>query len=236
MELLTMAEERGVYVVEDAAHAHGSELDGKMAGSFGIANAFSFFSTKVITTGEGGMITTNDDEIAEKARILRNQGKVKGNLIGVMGYNWRMTELQAIVGLEQLKLLPEIIERRRRVAKIYDDLLEKIRSLEALDIPENVKPNYYKYIVFLPKGRDPETLRTYLKEKYGVSLAGYVYEVPLHRQPVFREYVDDPNSYPTADDLCRRHIALPIYPQMTEEEAHYVIDSLKSALKALGWT
>jgi len=234
-ELLELAEERNLYVVEDAAHAHGSELDGRKAGSFGVANAFSFFSTKVMTTGEGGMITTDDDEIAEKARIMRNQGKVRGNLIGMMGYNWRMTEFQAIIGLEQLRLLPEIIKGRRKVARLYDELLEDIKVIEVLKEPENVKSNYYKYIVFLPKGRDPEVLRAYLKEKYGVSLAGYVYEVPLHEQPVFKDYVDDPGSYPVADDLCHRHIALPIYPQMTDEEVRYVVDSLKRALRALGW-
>jgi len=234
-ELLELAEEKGLYVVEDAAHAHGSELNSRKAGSFGVANAFSFFSTKVMTTGEGGMITTDDDEIAEKARIMRNQGKVRGNLIGMMGYNWRMTELQAIVGLEQLRLLPEIIKGRRRVAKMYDELLEDIKVIEVLKEPENVKSNYYKYIAFLPKGRDPEVLRAYLKEKYGVSLAGYVYEIPLHKQPVFKDYVDDPGSYPVADDLCHRHIALPIYPQMTDEEVRYVVDSLKRALRALGW-
>ena len=233
--LLELAEERGIYVVEDAAHAHGSELKDRKAGTFGIANAFSFFSTKVMTTGEGGMITTNDDEIADTARLLRNQGKVKGNLLGAIGYNWRMTEFQAIIGLEQLRLLPEMIEGRRRVARMYDELLMGIPCLEPLQIPSECKMNYYKYVVFLPKGCDPEALRAHLKEKYGVSLAGYVYEVPLHRQPVFKEYVDDPGGFPVADDLCYRHIALPIYPQMTEEEVHYVVESLKSALKDLGW-
>ncbi len=234
-ELLEFSNERGIYIVEDAAHAHGSELNGKKAGSFGIANAFSFFSTKVITTAEGGMITTNDDEIAEKARILRNQGKIKGNLIGMMGHNWRMTEFQAIVGLEQLKLLPEILEKRRKIAQLYDDLLKDLKILRLLDIPPNTKTSYYKYIAFLPKGKDPEKLRFYLKEHYNVTLAGYVYEVPLHRQPVFKEYVTNLESYPNADDLCYRHIALPIYPQMTEEEIQYVVDSLRKSLKALGW-
>jgi len=234
-KLLELAEDEGFHVVEDAAHAHGSELKGHKAGAFGRAAAFSFFSTKVMTTGEGGMITTNDDEIADKARLFRNQGKVKGNLIGVMGYNWRMTELQAIVGLEQLRLLDEIVERRRRVARIYDELLSDHPVLEILEIPKESRTNYYKYIVFLPKGRKPDVLRALLKEKYGVELAGYVYEVPLHRQPVFKEYVSSLEEFPMADDLCYRHIALPIYPQMTEEEAQYVVECLNKALRELGW-
>jgi len=235
IELMEFAEEHGLYVVEDAAHAHGSMLDERKAGAFGIANAFSFFSTKVMTTGEGGMITTSNDDIAEKARLIRDQGKVKGNLIGVMGYNWRMTEFQAIVGLAQLRMLEEMIAGRRRVARLYDELVADISILEPLVVPENVRHNYYKYILFLPKGRDPIELKQYMNSKYNISLAGFVYEVPLHRQPVFKEYVDDPNSYPVADDLCYRHIALPIYPQMTDEEAQYVVDSLKSSLRELGW-
>ena len=234
-ELLELAEQHDLYVIEDAAHAHGSMLDSKKAGGFGIAGSFSFFSTKVITTGEGGMITTNDVEIAEKARLLRDQGKVRGNLVGVIGYNWRLTEFQAIVGLAQLRLLEEIIEKRTRIAKVYDELLKDNLTCQPLKIPLNVRHNYYKYIAFLPKGCDPEVLRKRLAEKYGVSLSGYVYEVPLHRQPVFKEYVEAPNSYPLADDLCTRHIALPVYPDMTEEDAQYVVESLKFALKDLGW-
>jgi len=234
-KLLELAGQRGFYVVEDAAHAHGSMLDGKKAGNLGIAGSFSFFSTKVITTGEGGMITTNDEVIADKARLLRDQGKVRDNVVGAVGYNWRMSEFQAIVGLAQLRLLEEIIEKRARIARIYDELLKEFSMLRLLDIPPDVRPNYYKYIVFLQKGRDPDVLKKHLKEKYNVSLGGYVYEAPLHRQQVFKEYVENPYDYPTADDLCSRHIALPIYPQMAEEEAQYVIESLKNALSDLRW-
>jgi len=229
-ELLELAEQCSLYVIEDAAHAHGSMLNGRKAGTFGIAGAFSFFSTKVITTGEGGMITTNNEEIAAKARLLRDQGKVKGNFVGVMGYNWRMTEFQAIIGLSQLRLLEEIIDKRTKIAKIYDELLKEVRALEPLKVPENVRHNYYKYIVFLSRGRDPELLKQYLKEKYNVSLSGYVYEAPLHRQLIFREFVENVNDYPIADDLCTRHITLPIYPQMTEEEAQHAIECVNLAL------
>lgn len=233
-ELMKLTERFGVHMVEDAAHAHGSMLDGRKAGSFGLVNAFSFFSTKVMTTGEGGMITTDRDEIAEKAKLLRDQGKIRGNLVGAIGYNWRMTEIQAIIGLAQLRLLEEIIEKRHRIAKLYDELLRGIPKLQPLEIPKSVRHNHYKCIFFLQKGRDPEILAKRLKEKHRVRLAGYVYEVPLHRQPIFKEY-SDVSGYPVADDLCIRHIALPIYPQMTEDEGQYVVESLKQALQDLGW-
>jgi len=234
-EILEFAERRNIHLVEDAAHACGSMLDGKRAGSFGVAAGFSFFSTKVMTTGEGGMIVTSVDGIAEEARLLRDQGKIKGNLVGALGYNWRITEFQAIVGLAQLRLLEQIVEKRTRIAKLYDELLKDIPLLKVLNIPDNVRHNYYKYIAFLPKGKDPEILGKLLKEKYNVRLGGYVYEVPLHRQPIFKEYVDDPDSYPIADDICIRHVSLPIYPQMSEEEVQYVVASLKRALQEPKW-
>lgn len=233
-ELMKLAEQCDIHVVEDAAHAHGSMLNGRKAGTFGHANAFSFFATKVMTTGEGGMITTDGDEIAERAKLLRDQGKIRGNLVGTIGYNWRMTEIQAIIGLAQLHLLEEIIEKRCRIAKLYDETLKDILELQPLEIPKNVRHNYYKYLIFLQKGRDPKILAKRLKEKHNVRLAGYVYEVPLHRQPVFKEY-GDVNGYPVADDLCTRHIALPVYPQMTEDEAQYVVESLKQSLQGVGW-
>jgi len=234
-ELIELCEDKGRYLVEDCAHAHGSMLDGKKAGTFGIAGAFSFFPTKVVTTGEGGMITTNDDDIADMARLLRNQGKIKGNMVGVIAYNWRMTEFQAVMGLAQLSLLEDMIKKRTNIAKIYDEMLKDDEVLKPLKIPKGVRHNYYKYIMFLPKGRDPEVLREYMKKNYNISLSGYVYEIPLHKQPPFQKYVSKEDRYPMAEDLCSRHISLPIYPEMTTEEAYYVVTSLLSSIKELGW-
>jgi len=234
-ELVELCEDKRIYLVEDCAHAHGSMLDGKKAGTFGIAGAFSFFPTKVMTTGEGGMITTNDDDVANMAKLLRNQGKIKGNMVGVIAYNWRMTEFQAIMGLVQLSLLEEMIEKRTNIARIYNEMLRDNEVLKPLKIPKGVRHNYYKYIMFLPKRREPEVLREYLKKNYNISLSGYVYEIPLHKQPPFQKYVGEKDKYPRAEDLCSRHIALPIYPEMTTEEAYYVAESLLSSIKELGW-
>jgi perosamine synthetase len=235
-KLVELAKSKNLYVVEDAAHAHGSTLNDVKAGALGTAAGFSFFSTKVMTTGEGGMLTTSNEEIMQKGQMIRDQGKLKGNLAGVRGYNWRMTEFQAIVGLAQLKLLEEIVEKRIKIARIYDDILEGFSVLEIIKPPAKSRSNYYKYSALIPKGRNPEELRLHLKSKYKVSLGGYVYEVPLHKQPIFAEYVTNQSEFPVADDLCTRHIALPMYPQMSVEEAHYVADSVKSSIKELGWS
>lgn len=129
---------RGIPLVEDAAHAHGSTLDGQAAGAFGVAAAFSFFSTKVMTTGEGGMILTGDECLDRDARVLRDQAKVAGgNLHETLGYNWRMAEVQAIMGIAQLRRLGEFISRRREIAAIYDRVLANIPGIELLPVPPN---------------------------------------------------------------------------------------------------
>ena len=227
LELMEICEEKGIYLVEDAAHAHGGMLNGKKAGCFGVAAAFSFFTTKVMTTGEGGMITTNNEEIYEKAKLMRDQAKIEGrNFHRELGNNWRMTEFQAIMGLEQLRLLEKMIEMRTKVARAYDDELSGIPKLSLMEIPPRVRPNYYKYIAFL-EGYDRDKLYAEMKE-LGVSMGGLVYEIPLHKQPVFQRYASE--SLPVSEDLCSRHICPPIYPQLTEEEVSYVASCLRRCL------
>jgi dTDP-4-amino-4,6-dideoxygalactose transaminase len=228
-DLTELCEKRGLQLVEDAAHAHGSELDKKKAGTFGIAGGFSFFSTKVMTTGEGGMMVTDDEEICEKARLLRDQSKAGGKEYHEMiGSNWRMTEFQALLGIVQLELLDKFIEERNRVARIFDKEFENVLKLKPLEIPKNVRHNFYKYVVFAPKGFDREALRQKLKKEYGVSLSGCVYELPCHLQPIFKEQKN--GNFPVSEDLCTRHICPPIYATMKDDEAVYVVDSIRRCL------
>jgi len=231
-EIKEICERRGLYLIEDAAHAHGSALDGKKAGSFGIAAAFSFYPTKVMTSGEGGMITTDDERIYRRACILRDQGKASfgQNLHVELGYNWRMSEIHAVLGLYQFRRLEEFIAQRRKVAGIYDEGLREIEGLRPLAIPPGVESNYYKYVAFLDRGIDRASLKRELREKYGVSLSGEVYEIPCHLQPIFKGLAEE-GSLPVAEDLCRRMVCLPISAVMTDEEAHYVVDSLRKVLR-----
>jgi perosamine synthetase len=223
--LRDLCRSRGIALIEDAAHAHGSSLDGQSAGAIGDAGAFSFFSTKVMTTGEGGMVVTDRDDIASTARLLRDQAKVAGkNLHEVAGYNWRMTEFQAIVGLAQLGRLSEFVQERQRVAAIYDELLSgNGKGLEPLPIPPGTDSNYYKYVV-LVEGHDIGQLGSRLAEDFGVKLGGFVYDVPLHQQPAFSAFTT--NSLPRAEYLCSHHICPPIYPSLTSDDAHYVASAL----------
>jgi dTDP-4-amino-4,6-dideoxygalactose transaminase len=228
--LVDLAQRKGLWLVEDAAHAHGSSLGSTKAGAFGIASSFSFYPTKVMTSGEGGMIVTNDDKLAEEARIYRDQGKASFTVNAHirMGYNWRMSEPHAIIGVRHLERLPAMIADRQAIAACYDQGLRDLQNLQTLAVPANGTCNYYKYIAILKEKRDRKELKAALREKYGVSLAGEVYEEPLHKQPIFKQYCTGP--LPIAEDLCARHICLPIFSGMQVSDAQQVIRALKQTV------
>ena len=229
-ELQALAKRKSLFLVEDAAHAHGSSYEGTMAGAFGSAGAFSFYPTKVMTAGEGGMITTDDARIADEARIYRDQGKASFtvNAHTRLGYNWRMSEPNAVIGLRHLLRLPEMIAGRQRVAALYDTALKDFAGLAPLSVPPGAVCNYYKYIALLKEPRDRRALKAELREKYGVSLTGEVYEEPIQKQPIFEQYADFP--LPDSERACAGHICLPVFGGMTEDQAHQVIDALRRTI------
>jgi len=233
--LAALCDEHGVALVEDAAHAHGSALDGRSAGSFGIAGAFSFYPTKVIAGGEGGMIVTNDDTIAEEARTYRDQGKgsFHANFHTRLGANWRMSEPHAAIVLAQLHRLDEFIAARQELAAHYDAALGGT-GLRPLSIPADAHCNYYKYVAFLPDGVDRTILKQTVRERFDIGLSGEVYDTPLHQQPVFSHLTD--RTLPGAEWLCARHVCLPLYPSLTYSDVDYVIDSVGTVLAELGAT
>jgi perosamine synthetase len=228
-EIATLCATNGVELVEDAAHAHGSALDGRSAGKFGVAASFSFYPTKVIAGGEGGMIVTDDDNIAEEARVYRDQGKgsFHANFHTRLGANWRMSEPHAAIVLSQLQRLDEFIARRQLLAARYDAALTSL-DLDVLAIPPAASSNYYKYVAFLPDGIDRTAFKQYLRSEFDIGLSGEVYDTPLHHQPVFAELDDRP--LPGAEWLCARHVCLPLYPALSEEDVDYVVESLAVAL------
>jgi len=232
-EIEQICKERDIFLIEDAAHAHGSTLNGKQAGSFGVAAAFSFYPTKVMTSAEGGMITTDDEKIYERALIFRDQGKAGflGNIHTEMGYNWRMSEIHAAIGLSQFARLEEFIADRRRAASIYDKELRGIDNLSLIQIPPEAKSNYYKYVALLKDGTDRAALKKEMREKYNVGLSGEVYELPCHLQPVIKDkYGFKGGEFPVAEELCRRQICLPVFAGIKEDEAKYVVDSLRRVI------
>ena len=225
---------KGLFLIEDAAHAHGSSWKGQRAGTFGVAGSFSFYPTKIMTSGEGGMIVTHSEQIKNEAAIYRDQGKEKfsSNFHIRLGYNWRMSELHAIVGLAQLRRLGDFIEARTRIARVYDKGLPGITGVKPVLEAPGGRGCYYKYLAVLENGIERTRLKQLLREKHQVGLSGEVYEVPLHQQPVFTRY--GTGRFPVSEKLCAQHICLPIYSNMTEREAEYVLESLSETIKELG--
>jgi dTDP-4-amino-4,6-dideoxygalactose transaminase len=217
----------GLWLFEDCAHAHGSRMNGMMAGRFGVAGAYSFFATKVMTSGEGGMLVTDDDALAERARGLRDYGKADPwvSYHTEIGSNWRMAEFCAAVGLIQLRRLEDFISWRGTIARLYTEALHDLPEVTPV-LPAG-RSSGYKYIVLLPEGVDRERVKGAMKEQ-GVSLSGGVYDTPLHRQPVFKDVRD---AFPVADDICSRHICLPLYYGMTDTEASFVLAQLRDVLR-----
>lgn len=227
VELARLCEERGVPLVEDAAHAAGASYAGRHAGSFGVAAAFSLFSTKVMTSGEGGLLVTDDDRIRDTAQLLRDHAKNPDGTMSTTGYNWRLTEMQAIVSRTQLRRLDEMVAGRNAVAAVYDERLVGVEGIRLLGSPTDAVHNRYKYIVVLERHR-PQDVHDLLRDKYGIALGGYVYQTPCHSQDAFRSYATGP--FPGADLLCPAHICPPIYPDMPLADAAYVADALKEVL------
>lgn len=230
-DLVSFCRERDIYLIEDAAHAQGSMFAGRPAGAFGHAATFSFYPTKVMTSGEGGMIVTNDAALAERCRIFRDQGKkdFSSNIHIELGYNWRLSEISALVGHTQLKRLHEFIAGRRAVACVYDELVSAIPGVRPLREAPGVYSNYYKYVAFLDEDIDRSALKKLMKEQQGVGLAGEVYEIPLHKQPVFAPYAFGV-SLPNAERSCARHICLPMSAVQTSEEAKHAADALRQTI------
>lgn len=236
-EIKKVCSDQGIYLIEDCAHAHGCSYQGIPAGRWGIAGAFSFFPTKVFVSGEGGMIVTDNEDLYEKSIILRNHGKNPKlrNAITHLGSNWRISEFNAVIGVQQIDNAKWIIAERRRVAAFYDQHLRNLDGIKPLQFDSNLYSTYYKYICYLDKRINRRRLKKALKENYGVSLTGEVYDVPCHNESYFknnRKWVVNGNeNFPGADYIKRHHICLPCYPGLKEDELDYVVASIRQCLK-----
>jgi dTDP-4-amino-4,6-dideoxygalactose transaminase len=233
-----IADKHGLHVVEDAACAIGSEYKGKRIGGHGNIACFSFHPRKVITTGEGGMITTDDSEVAARLRRFRHHGmsvsdlerheatKVILETYGEVGYNYRMTDLQAAMGIVQMRKLPEILAKRIAVAKRYDEALSEIPYLKVPRVPAYAEHNYQSYWIEVrenaPLSRD-ELMDNLLKK--GISTRRGI--MAIHKEPCYRGYNV---SLPVTERITASTVILPLYPSMSDEETQYVIDEIKKLL------
>lgn len=233
-----IADEHGLLLIEDSAEALGAEYKGKRAGSFGQAGVFGFYPNKQITTGEGGMILTDDEGLAQLCRSLRNQGRGEGSgwhQHERLGYNYRLSELNCALGLAQLERLDEILSKRERVAQMYNDRLKDVEGLELPYISPDVKLSWFVYVVRLSEDYTREDRDWILQELKARGIGCSNYFPPIHLQPFYREarpglgYRED--DFPITERVAARTIALPFHNNLSEREVDYVVQNLKELLQ-----
>jgi dTDP-4-amino-4,6-dideoxygalactose transaminase len=225
-----LAREHGLVVVEDAAQAHGASLGARRAGSYGLG-CFSFYATKNVTSGEGGVVTTSSAEIADRLRLLRNQGMRSRYDYAAVGYNWRMTDLAAALAIPQMERLDAINERRRRNAATLSALIGTDCGVVTPTTPADRVHVWHQYTVLLPSGTDRDRVTAHLHE-LGVG-AGVYYPRLVWDYPPFQDHplvVHDPT--PRAAEIAERCLSLPVHPGLGEAELERVAGALRSALTA----
>lgn len=237
-----IANKHGIFLLDDAATAFGAEYKNKKLGSGNIVTTFSFHPRKMITTGEGGMLVTNDDNIAEQARILRSAGasvsdlerhKAKGAIIQKYydnGYNYRMTDVQAAIGLVQMKKINAIITQRTEQAIYYNNRFEGNEKIQTPFVPSYAKHAWSSYciqITPISKKRVPEIIDEMIHNNIAVRFGIQ----PLHREPFFENKKFSDDSFPVSCDIAENAIFLPIYPGLTSVEQEYIADTLLRIIK-----
>jgi perosamine synthetase len=230
--LMEMAEQHGFYVVEDAAEAHGAEYKGRKAGSLGQAGCFSFYANKIITTGEGGMITTNDPDIASLARNLRDHAFSEERHFWhkYLGYNYRMTNMQAAVGLAQTEQMESFVEARRANAAQYTAALSQIPGIVTPPEAGWARSVFWMYSILVEDdfGTDRDGLRAFLA---GHGIETRTFFIPMHLQPIYYRAFQG-QRYPVAEMLCQRGFYLPSASSLTTREIDYVTDIVHQAHQA----
>lgn len=217
--LCDLADEHGIPLIEDAAQAHGSAVDDQRVGSIGDVGCFSFYPTKNMTTGEGGMITTDDEELAERLASFVNHGRSEGYEHVRLGHNFRMTSIAAAIGRAQLERLPKYTDRRRYNAE------RLTAGLEDTDIVTPVEPAdrthvYHQYTI---RHEDRDELQAYMKDK-GVA-TGVYYPRCIHEQPAYNHVS---HNAPVAECAATEVLSLPVHPAVGDEEIDRIIEAIRS--------
>jgi perosamine synthetase len=233
--LSKVCEERGLFLLEDASHAHGASIDGQKAGALTEVGCFSFYPTKMLTTCVGGMLTTRNPELASYARSVRHHG-VGGSLedIVLLGNDWCMSEIHAAMGRSQLIRVDANVDHRNEMVARYRAGLQDKSWLTIPSYPDNIRHAYYKFPTLLAEQVDCLKFRRMLFEDYGVE-NGAIYNPPCHLQPVLRErYGFSEGLFPIAESVLNRQLCPPIHSAITEAEVDRVIESIIAVAQRCG--
>jgi perosamine synthetase len=231
--IMDIAQKHGLFVIEDAAEALGAEYKGKMIGSIGHSATFSLFGNKIITTGEGGMITTNDDRIAQQIRLLKGQGQdpQKRYWFPVIGYNYRMTNIQAAVGYGQLENIDWHVDQRIRVAKLYGQYLQDDVRLTLPVQKEWARNVFWMSSIILNKGtvQDRDRVMIQLKER-GIETRPFFY--PMHTLPPYKKLQKE-EEFPVVNRISALGMNVPSYGTLSEEDVKFICMNIKEVLDGL---
>lgn len=230
-EILSIAEQHGLKVIDDSCEALGAEYHGRKIGTFGDASAFGFYPNKQITTGEGGMVVTNDGAVAEAIRSMRNQGRAAmGAWLEhqMLGYNYRMSELSASLGITQLARIETFLEKRKRVASLYNELLSGVNSVRIQVVKPDVRMSWFVYVIRLNDGISRDRVITSMKER-GIPTRGYF--SPLHLQPYLNPAQDARDDLPVTERVASQTIALPFHNNLSRDDVGTVVQALKESLR-----
>ncbi len=229
--LLEIAAEHDLKVIDDSCEALGADYKGRKVGQFGDAAAFAFYPNKQMTVGEGGIIVTDDDEIAYLARSMRNQGRGE---MGAwleherLGYNYRLDEMSAALGVSQFKRLETFLEKRARVAQTYTERLQGLDGVRPPVVKPHVRMSWFVYVVTLAEGLQRDTVIQKLADQ-GIPSRGYF--APIHTQPYIREMFGDlRGTLPVTESIAERTIALPFHNNLTEHDVERVVAALRGAI------
>lgn len=232
-KIVKIAKKHKLLLIEDAACAIGTKYKGKYLGSFGDLGCFSFHPRKVVTTGEGGAIVTDSKEIAQKIEILKNHGSVvtdKGLSFIEAGYNYRLSEIQAAMGLPQLENLSKIIKNRQKVARKLIKLLSKIPGLVLPDEPKDIDFNFQSFVITLPEktGRN-KIIKMMRQNNIETTIGTYA----LHREPAYKQYGYHPGDLKNSDYAYHHTLTLPLFEDLTDRELSLIAETLKDTLSDL---
>lgn len=235
-----IAEKHNLLLVEDAAHAIGAEYDGKKVGTFADITEFSFHPVKHITTGEGGLCTTNNEELAQHMRLLRNHGmdkEVKERFgpksgwsydIKILGRNYRITDIQCALGISQLKRLDEFLEKRKAIVQTYNEAFESVDKVTTPVVRDNVTHAWHLYTILLDKSVDRNQFFTEMRKR---NIGVNVHYIPIYNFTYYKNNLKiSPKDYPVTEDVFSRIITLPLFSKMSEEDKKDVISTVKEVL------
>lgn len=219
-----LAEEHGLMLFEDAAQAHGGTYRGEPVGSIGDAGAFSFYPTKNMTTAEGGMITTDDDDLADRARKLVNHGRVDKYEHEFVGYNYRLTNVGAAIGREQLRRLPDWVECRRKNAAALTDALDERPGVVTPTVPDNRAHAFHQYTIAI----EDRTQAKAVLDDHGIGYGVY-YPNTIPDQPAYQDLPDDP-EIPNAKLAANRVLSIPVHPNVAEDDVTAIARAIEDAV------